>query len=54
MMHYLRVTYIDYLDRIKDGPFVPSKLVPAMNVNGKFVEEHLVDKPKDEWNKEDK
>ena len=27
MMHHLRATNIDYLDRIKDGPFVPSKLV---------------------------
>ena len=25
-----------------------------MNIDGKFVEEHLVEKPKDEWTKEDK
>ena len=54
MMHHLRATYNDYLDRIKDGPFVPSKLVPAMNIDGKVVEEHLLEKPKDEWTKEDK
>ena len=54
MMHHLRATDNDYLDRIKDGPFVPSKLVPSMNVDGKVVEEHLVKNPKDEWTKEDK
>ena len=43
-MHHLRTTDIDYLDRIKDGPFVPSKLVPAMTVDGKVIEEHLVKK----------
>ena len=54
MMHHLRATYIDYLNMIKDGPFVPSKLVPAMNIDGKVFEEHLVEKSKDEWTKEDK
>ena len=54
MMHHLRATDNDYLDRIKDGLFVPSKLVSAMNLDGKVVEEHLVEKPKDEWTKEDK
>ena len=54
MMHHLGATDIDYLDRIKDGPFVPSKLVPTMTVDGKVVEEHLVEKPKAEWTKEDK
>ena len=48
MMYHLRATDID---RIKDSPFVPSKLVPAMTVDGKVVEEHLVENPKAEWNK---
>ena len=43
---------MNYLDKIKDGPFIPSKLVPSMNVDGKVVKEHLVKKPKDEWTKE--
>ena len=54
MMHHLRATDIDYLHRIKDGPFVPSKLVAAMTVDGKVIEEHLIENPKVEWTKEDK
>ena len=54
MMHHLRATDIDCLDRIKDGPFIPSKLVTAINIDGKVVEEHLVEKPKAEWTKKDK
>ena len=54
MMHHLRATYIYYLDKIKDGSFIPSKLVPAMNIDGKFVEEHIAENPKDEWTTDDK
>ena len=39
MEHHLRATNVDYLDTIKYG---------------QFVEEHMVDKSKAEWTKEDK
>ena len=32
MMHHLRATDVDYLDRIKDDPFILSKLVSSMTV----------------------
>ena len=54
MEHHLRATDVDYLDTIRDGPFVPTKLIPAMTVDDKIVEEHMVDKSKVEWTKEDK
>ena len=41
-------------DDLGPNTFVPSKLVPAMKIDGKVVEEHLVEKPKAEWTKEDK
>ena len=54
MMHHLEATNPDYLDRINDGLYVPSKLVVALTIDEKVVEEHLEDKPKAEWTKEDK
>ena len=54
MMCHMEATYIDYLDKIKDGLYVPSKLVLAKTIDGKVVEEHLVEKYKAEGTKEDK
>ena len=54
-MHHLEATDPDYLDKIKDGPYVPSKLVPQATLEGvKVIEEHFIDKPKSEWSKDDK
>ena len=49
MLHHLEATDHDYLDRIYDGPFVPTKVVPQATIEGKVVEEHQVDKPKSGW-----
>ena len=54
MLHHLEATDPDYLKRITDGLYVPSKLVSAMTVDEKVVDEHMEDKPKAEWTKEDK
>ena len=54
MEHHLRATDVDYLDTIRDGPFVPTKPIPSMTVDGKIIEEHMVDKSKAECTKEDK
>lgn len=42
MLHHLEATDPDYLDRIHDGPYIPSKLVPQIMVDGKIVEDHLL------------
>ena len=46
MMMYLEAADYDYLDRINDGPYVPTKLVPQVVVDGKTVLEHYVVKDK--------
>ena len=52
-MHHLEATDADYLDRINDGPYVPSMIVPQANVDEKLVEEHFIENPKAEWSKDD-
>ena len=54
MRHQLEAIDPDYLDRINDGPYVPSKLVPVMTIDGNIFDEHKGDKPKAEWTKEEK
>ena len=49
MLHHLEATDHDYLDRIYDGSFVPTEVVPYVTIKGKVVEEHQVDKPKSRW-----
>ena len=48
MMMFLEATDFDYLDRIHDGPYVPTKLVPQIITDGKTVPEHYVVKDKAE------
>ena len=54
MLHHLEAKDSDYLDRINKGPWVPQKFIPPTTVDEKVVEEHYIDKPKDEWTREDK
>ena len=54
MMMFLEAADCDYLDRIHDGPYVPTKLVPQVNTDGKTVPEHYVIKDKAEWTAEEK
>ena len=54
MMMFLEAADYDYLDRIHDGPYVPTKLVPQVNTDGKTVPEHYVIKDKAEWTAEEK
>ncbi|KAL8118026.1 hypothetical protein AgCh_015791 [Apium graveolens] len=50
MLMYLEATDPDYLDVINDGPFMPTKLVPATPT----VAEHYQLKQKTEWTPEEK
>lgn len=54
MLHHLEATNSDFLDRINDGPYVPTKLIPQTNIDGKVGDEHFVEKIKSEWTKEEK
>ena len=54
MLHYLEAKDQDFLDRINKGPWVPRKFVAQTSVDDKIVAEHYVDKPKEEWSREDK
>ncbi|MGI4673414.1 hypothetical protein ACR2XN_28525 [Klebsiella pneumoniae] len=52
MLHHLEAIDPDYIDRIRDGPYVPTKLISAATVDGKVVDEHNAEKPKSDWTKE--
>ena len=54
MMHHIEATNIDYLDKIKDGPMFHQNWCLPWLLMQRFLEEHMVDKSKAEWNKEDK
>ena len=54
MMMFLEAADFDYLDRIHDGPYVPTKLVPQIITDGKTIPEHYVVKDKAEWTTEEK
>lgn len=54
MLHHLEATDPDYIDMIKEGPYVPTKIVPQSMKDGEVIEEHIEDKTKAEWTKEDK
>ena len=55
MLHHLEATDPDYLDRIRDGPFVPTKLYPqTTGADGKVIKEYTGEKPKSEWFDKDK
>jgi gag-polypeptide of LTR copia-type/Zinc knuckle len=49
MLLHLRAMDPDYLDRINDGPYIPSTLVPRTDT----VPEHYVPKPRGEWSAEE-
>lgn len=51
---FVEATDPDYHDRIHDGPFVPTKLVPEMMVDGRSIPEHYMVKDKIDWTKEEK
>lgn len=46
MLHHSKATNPNLLDKISDGLYIPFKLVSQMNVDGKIIEEHFVDKAK--------
>ncbi|KAK1394057.1 hypothetical protein POM88_013113 [Heracleum sosnowskyi] len=50
MLMYLEVMDPDYLDRIRDGPYIPTRLVRQTDT----VPEHYVVKVKSEWTPEEK
>ena len=50
MLMHLEATDPDYLDIVNDGPYKPTKLVPATTT----VEEHYLMKDKREWTTEEK
>ena len=55
MLHHLEATDPDYLDRIRDGPFVPTRLYPQVTgADGKVTNEYTGEKPKSEWSDKDK
>jgi len=54
MMLALEATDVDYLERLTEGPYIPMKLVPAYQEEGKEIAEHYIPKLKSEWNAEDK
>ncbi|KAK1369636.1 hypothetical protein POM88_035728 [Heracleum sosnowskyi] len=50
MLMYLEAMDLDYLDRIRDGPYIPTKFVERTDT----VPEHYVVKAKSEWTPEEK
>ncbi|KAK1361436.1 hypothetical protein POM88_045910 [Heracleum sosnowskyi] len=50
MLMYLEAMDPDYLDRIRDGPYIPTKFVERTDT----VPEHYVVKAKAEWTPEEK
>lgn len=49
MLHHLEATDHDYLNKIYDGPFVLTKVVFTTTVDGKAVDENLVEKRKSKY-----
>ena len=54
MLMFLEATDPDYIDRINEGQYKPTKLVPQTTVEGSVIPEHYALKDKKEWTNEEK
>ena len=54
MLLALEATDVDYLDRIREGPIVPKKIVPAHQEEGVEIPDDFIPKLKSEWTDDEK